>query len=263
MRSLLSGAIVLLGALALSVGCGGIGGGESDAGGLIAGIVEAEPSLVEKLTGKEQLHVVAQSPEGETVALQAIQTLRFPADFCISAANRITATGPIPETVMLSAYLSLDNAVVAEGAYTESVTWGREQVPIRLSARGVLSGIREDSAGGGGEIRGTVRLSPKMEYVEQEKDILYIIVRDAEGKTLSVSRPYRSPSFPMEFVLNRGQTMMGTIPEGREVFLIARLDRDGNALASPGDLESAVTQGPVRLGETGVEIILDRVIETQ
>jgi len=255
--------IVLLGALALSVTCGGVRREESGEGRWIAGTVEAEPSLVEKWTGEEQLHVVAQSPEGETVALQAIQTLRFPADFCIRETNRITATGPIPETVRLSAYLTLDNVVVADGASTESVAWGREQVPIRLSARETLSEIREDSAEGGGEIRGTVRLSPKIEYVEQEKDILYIIVRDAEGKTLSVSRPYRNPSFPMEFVLSGGQTMMGTIPEGRDVFLVARLDRDGNALASPGDLESAVTRGPVRRGETDVQIILDRAIETQ
>jgi len=254
--------VLLFGGLVLLTGCGDFRG-ENLAGRLIAGTVEAEPALVEGLTGKERLHVLAQSPEGETVAVQSIQTLGFPADFCISEANVIAATGPIPATVTLSAYLTLDDVVVAEGSATDPVGWGQERVRIRLSARDVLSGIEEDSSGGGGEIRGKVVLSPQVEYVGQAKDVLYIIVRDSDGKTLSVSQPYPNPSFPMEFVLKAGETMMGTIPEGQEVFLIARLDRDGNAFSSPGDLEGAVTRGAVRLGETGAEILLDRVIEKQ
>ncbi len=255
--------VLLFGGLVLLTGCGDFRG-ENLAGRLIAGTVEAEPALVEGLTGKERLHVLAQSPEGETVAVQSIQTLGFPADFCISEANVIAATGPIPATVTLSAYLTLDDVVVAEGSATDPVGWGQERVQIHLSAREeVLTGIQADTSEGNGEIRGTVVLSPQVEYVGQAKDILYIIVRDSDGKTLSVSQPYPNPSFPMEFVLKAGETMMGTIPEGQEVFLIARLDRDGNAFSSPGDLEGAVTRGAVRLGETGAEILLDRVIEKQ
>ena len=54
---------------------------------------------------------------------------------------------------------------------------------------------------------------------------------------------------------------MGGIPEGEEIVLLARLDRDGDAFSSPGDVEGECQRNPLRMGDSNVDIVLDRIVQ--
>jgi hypothetical protein len=51
--------------------------------------------------------------------------------------------------------------------------------------------------------------------------------------------------------------MMGRISGNQDMVVIGRLDRDGNAFSSSGDVEGECKRRPVRAGDRNVDIVLD------
>ena len=124
----------------------------------------------------------------------------------------------------------------------------------RLAAQ--AAGPRQEPTSGG-TVTGTVTLAPSLRAQVLSGGALFIIARRGDGPPLAVKR-IPNPIFPVAFSVGPEDQMLGGTPFEGEMTLVARLKRDGRAgPPAPGDFEGRAA-GPVRVGQRGVEIILDK-----
>jgi hypothetical protein len=118
---------------------------------------------------------------------------------------------------------------------------------------------------GAGAISGTIRLAPGFETRMPANAYLYMIARErVDGGPPYLLKKIRLPSFPYSFTMDQNDVgqMFGAgivLAEIPEMYLIARIDQDGMAMAQPGDLEGTCLQNPIAGGAQNLEIIIDRV----
>lgn len=111
----------------------------------------------------------------------------------------------------------------------------------------------------GATISGSVRLAPGVSAAVPPTGALFVIARQASGPPLAVKR-IPQPRFPLAYVLGPDDVMVPGRALSGDVTVIARLKNSGAAgPAEAGDLEGAYPDGPVPVGKTGVDIVLDRV----
>ena len=119
---------------------------------------------------------------------------------------------------------------------------------------------QKEAANEGQFISGLVRIPEELSSRASEKPVLFLIARPegtSGGPPLAAKR-YSLIKFPFEYRIGQENVMLeGNRFEGK-ITLTARLDMDGFAKASPGDIEGTVT---VSAGDEAVEIVLDRVVE--
>ncbi len=117
---------------------------------------------------------------------------------------------------------------------------------------------------GEGAISGTIKLSPSFASRVPQSAYLYLIARErADGGPPYALKRIRVPSFPYEFSMDQNDVgqMFGdgiVFAEIPEMYLIARIDQDGMAMAQPGDLEGTCLQNPIAAGAQNLEIVIDR-----
>jgi cytochrome c-type biogenesis protein CcmH len=106
-------------------------------------------------------------------------------------------------------------------------------------------------------LTGTVSVAQALRAEVTSTSALFVIARKGEGPPLAVKRIPR-PSFPVTFSLGPEDRMSAGVPFEGEVRLSVRLKRDGTAGPPvPGDLSGDV-KAPVKIGQDGVPIVLDR-----
>lgn len=110
-------------------------------------------------------------------------------------------------------------------------------------------------------VAGRITLAPELADRLSETDVLYVIVRRAEGprRPLAVKR-IDSPRFPVDFAVTQDDVMMrGTELKGM-VEVVARVDKDGSAgPPQAGDMEGAFERNPTLVGGRDVEIQIDTI----
>ena len=116
-----------------------------------------------------------------------------------------------------------------------------------------------------GSISGTIRLLPGLQDQLPQNAYLYLIARErADGGAPYAFRRTRVPEFPHDFSLGQANVarMLGegiVFTEIPEMYLIARIDKDGMASSQPGDLSGACTQNPIAAGANNLQITIDHV----
>lgn len=110
------------------------------------------------------------------------------------------------------------------------------------------------------EVAGTIRIDETLAASIPENASLFIIARkpgQSGGPPLAVRR-HGFAKLPFEYSIGPGQVMLeGNVFEGT-IELTARLDQDGNAKPSPGDIEGVLT---VEAGNKQADIVLNKQIE--
>lgn len=110
----------------------------------------------------------------------------------------------------------------------------------------------------GPAIGGTVRIAPALASRVGADDVLYVVARRGPGPPLAVLR-VPGPAFPLSYRLTPREVMVPGTPFEGEVSVLARLKRGGGAgPPGPGDLEGSFPRNPARVGETDVDILIDR-----
>jgi cytochrome c-type biogenesis protein CcmH len=121
-------------------------------------------------------------------------------------------------------------------------------------------------AGGGAApraagLRGTVRISPRLQGKFDPDDTVFIYARAAEGPAmpLAVLRR-RARELPAEFALDDSMAMAPgmTLSAHARVVVTARVSKSGGATPQPGDLQGA--SAPVASDAGGVEVMIDSVV---
>ncbi len=126
-------------------------------------------------------------------------------------------------------------------------------LPPALSATGSQ---RESASAAGDELRGEIVLPS--DTGAGGEGVLFLFIRRAEGEggpPLAVQRHERV-RFPFAFAIGRQNAMIAGVEFPDEVRVVARLDRDGDAMTEgPGDWRAA--SEPITLGSEGLELILE------
>ncbi len=106
-------------------------------------------------------------------------------------------------------------------------------------------------------VSGTVRLAPRLVGRRVPSDVLYIIARNHETRTVVAVRREERVRFPYAFEISAADAMVEGTPFTGPLDLTARLSRTGDAVPARGDLEG-ITHG-VAVGARSVSITLDTV----
>ncbi len=112
-----------------------------------------------------------------------------------------------------------------------------------------------------GEIEGQLELAPGLEDKVKAGDPIFLIARNAAtGSTIAVARLEAPASFPMPFRLTGKNVMMAGRSLAGKVRVLARVDKDGEALSkNPGDVVGEV-KGLVEVPAKNVILQLDKVL---
>ena len=116
-----------------------------------------------------------------------------------------------------------------------------------------------------GAVGGTIRIAPELAGRIPANATLYIVARErADGGPPYALKRLRVPRFPFRYTLTQADVgqMFGegiVLAEIPEMYLVAKIDQDGFVGAQPGDMEGSCPQNPVAAGETGGDILIDRV----
>jgi cytochrome c-type biogenesis protein CcmH len=127
------------------------------------------------------------------------------------------------------------------------------------AAKGGATGA--DGGGAAAKVAGTVRLSPTLAKGVSPDDPVFIFARPADGSRMPLAL-FRTQvkDLPLAFALDDTMAMSpaAKISDHAEVVVGARVSRSGSPMPKSGDLETL--SPPVKLGASGVDLVIDRTI---
>lgn len=136
-----------------------------------------------------------------------------------------------------------DRPLVSETGLPPSLTVTGAQTPSASTA--------------GDELRGDIVLPSDVGTVADD-GVLFLFIRRAEGEggpPLAVQRHQRV-RFPFAFAIGRQDAMLDGVEFPDQVRVVARLDRDGDAMTE-GSSDWRAASEPVALGSQGLELVLE------
>ena len=130
--------------------------------------------------------------------------------------------------------------------------------PFR-SARACPRGRRIRRAPPAAKVAGTVTLSPALAGSVAPDDTVFVFARPADGSRMPLALlRVKVRDLPLAFTLDDSTAMLPNrkLSDHAEVIVGARVSKSGNATPQSGDLEA--TSSPVKLGASGVKLVIDR-----
>ncbi|MDE2999353.1 MAG: hypothetical protein OXU79_09785 [Gemmatimonadota bacterium] len=129
----------------------------------------------------------------------------------------------------------------------------------------VSTARRPSDAPGGKTVSGTIRIRPELRSRIPDGAYLFIIARErADGGPPYALKRMRMPALPYHYTLTQSDVarMFGdgiVLAEIPEMYMVARIDRDGFAEVQPGDMEGACPKNPIAAGEQRADILIEQV----
>jgi hypothetical protein len=114
-------------------------------------------------------------------------------------------------------------------------------------------------------VRGTIRVKRELYSRIPRGAYLFIIARErADGGAPYALKRIPMPTLPYEYTLTQADvaTMFGdgiVLAEIPEMYLVAKIDRDGYVGPQPGDMEGACVKNPIASGEQQADILIERI----
>ena len=121
--------------------------------------------------------------------------------------------------------------------------------------------MAETQTGPAAAISGTVSLSGELAAKVAPGDTVFIYAQMTQGPKMPIaSLKIEAKQLPYRFTLDDSLAMTPNdkLSNHAEVMLSARVSKSGQAITQSGDLLGRVT--PVKLGQQGVEIVIDKVL---
>lgn len=129
----------------------------------------------------------------------------------------------------------------------------------------VSTARRPSEAPDGKTVRGVIRVRPDLRSRIPEGAYLFIIARErADGGPPYALKRMRMPRLPYHYTLSQSDVarMFGdgiVLAEIPEMYMVAKIDRDGFVGAQPGDMEGACLKNPIAAGEQHADVLIERV----
>ncbi|MEO6666554.1 MAG: hypothetical protein ABIO65_07265 [Nitrospiria bacterium] len=132
-----------------------------------------------------------------------------------------------------------------------------------LAAGYVVSGCQREKAVVPQTISGTVTVAPELAKDITPSHILFIIARPADAPPFgppAAAKRMTNLTFPVQYSVSQADVFLEGVTLSGKVNVFAKLDKDGNAgPPEAGDLEGEHPGNPVTVGQTGVDIVIDKV----
>ena len=117
----------------------------------------------------------------------------------------------------------------------------------------------------GKTVRGTIRIRRELQASIPDGAYLFIIARErADGGPPYALKRIRVPAFPYQYTLTQADVarMFGdgiVLADIPEMYMVAKIDRDGFVGAQPGDMEGVCVKNPIAAGEQQADILIERI----
>ncbi len=115
--------------------------------------------------------------------------------------------------------------------------------------------------GTAGRIAGVVTLAPTLAGKAAPDDTLFVYARALQGPPMPLAvQRFKARDLPASFSLDDSMAMAPEmkLSKHQNVMVLARISKSGNAMPQSGDLQG--TTGPVPVGGSAVNIVIDRVV---
>ena len=134
---------------------------------------------------------------------------------------------------------------------------------IGLLAWGVVGCQKKESAKTApNTISGTVTIAPDLEKKLGPTDVLFVVARPADAPPFGppvAAKKITPVKFPQDYTLSQADVFFEGVTLSGKLNVFAKLDKDGNAgPPRPGDLEGEHKGNPVNVGQTHVDITIDK-----
>jgi hypothetical protein len=225
----------------------------------ISGKLTADAKLVQSVPGNTTLFVFLRAKgveDGPPLAVKRLSDIKFPYEYQIGPWDIMMPGAKFEGDLTLTARLDQDGDAKASPGDVEG---SREVKPGDKNADLVLDRAVPGVPAGGQSISGLITVDPKLAQNLPDNMTLFIFARAKgvkSGPPMAVKR-LTGVKFPYQYKIGQDDVMMPGVPFGGEVTLTARLDKDGNAKASSGDIEGTLD---TVAGKDKVGIMLDQVL---
>ena len=196
---------------------------------------------------------------GPPLAAKRFATFQFPMEYAIGPADAMMEGVQFGDEVKIIARVDADGVAGAgagdiEGEVTAKPGAKNVDIVLKTNQNSDQASVQKEEM-----VKGTITVAEELKNKLPAKSALFIIARiegDAGKPPLAVQR-MENFEFPLEYSIGQADIMMpGGIFKG-DMVITARLDSDGNATSSPGDVEGAKAGKP---GDENVDIMLDRLV---
>jgi len=192
---------------------------------------------------------------GPPLAAKRFPNFEFPMEYAIGPADAMMEGVEFGDEVKIIARIDADGVAGASEGDIEGemvAKPGDKNIDIVLAAGKPVTQNDES-------VKGTITITKELNDKIPGSAALFIIARkvgDTGRAPLAVQR-FENFEFPLEYSIGQADVMMpGSIFEG-PVVIIARLDGDGNATSSKGDIEGVKPANP---GDEKIDIQMDKLI---
>lgn len=242
-------------------------------GKTVSGTVTADTSVVKSIAPNSILFVILRKigqTGGPPLAVQLHEKGALPLKFAIGQNDAVLPDATVEGKVEVIVRIDQDgNATSSPGDIEGSryAAVGDQNVNIVLNriVGKSASSAKERAPGfmpavGERIVRGVISVAPGLREKIPDNAVLFIFARGRgvrQGPPLVV-KLLKGVEFPYEFTLTQSDTMMPGDVFAGEVTVTARIDQDGNAAPSPGDLEGSTD---TEVGKGGkVKIVLGNLL---
>jgi len=228
---------------------------------VIAGTIAMDPELAAQAPETVSLFIFVRPPgvtAGPPLAVKRILRTRLPYEFKIGPMDVMIPDTPFEGELNLTARIDRDgNAKSSPGDIEGSLITRAGEKTVRLVLNTLIPEPRPEET----TITGTVALDPKLKPPGSVPENAYLFIyaraRGVQGGPPLAVKLEKNVRFPFKFQLGPDDIMMPGVDFSGDVTLIARLDQDGNAKTSPGDMEGYI---PATVGDKDVTVMLDKFI---
>lgn len=233
----------------------------------ISGTITVAPEFQKQATKNGFLFIYVR-PEGvhsgPPLAAKRFEAVSFPYEFSISEKDAMVPGTRFGGRVILTARLDQDgDARSAPGDIEGDMSTQPGQKNVALILNRGIGPKKETGQAPGSEasktLSGTISIDPQIAKEVPDNLRMFIVLRykDASGAPPMAVQLHSEAKFPFDYTISQTDAMMpGTVVEG-DVEVIVRIDRDGNAKSSPGDLEGKAFGA---VGDQDVNIVLDKKV---
>ncbi len=224
---------------------------------VISGTVTLDAQHENAMPDQARLFIIAR-PEGvkggPPLAARRHSRIELPFDYSIGPADVMLEGNKFEGAIRITARLDQDGNAKASPGDIEGDTLAQ------AGDKGVNIVLNRIVEGRKSSVSGTLKLDPDVAKDLPDNWKLFLIARahgQERGIPIAVKR-LEAVEFPHRFSLGTQDVMMPGAEFAGTLTLTARIDRDGDARAGPGDI---VGQQIVEAGDENVEVVLKHIVE--
>jgi hypothetical protein len=227
----------------------------------ISGVITVDPvaGAKVKMTDSASLFIFLRAKGvegGPPLAVKRLSGIKFPYEYQIGPWDAMVPGTQLDGELTLTARLDQDGDAKASPG---DVDGSRVVLPGDKHADIVLDHVVPGTPEASATVSGTVSVDPSVQSKVPRNATLFIFARakgTQGGPPLAVQR-LTEIQFPYIFKIGQPDVMVPGVRFAGELTLTARIDRDGNAKASPGDIEGSLETA---VGKENVNVTLNRIL---